>query len=452
MCGIAGFIGVSDYVKRAALVKALGDGIDTRGGDAAGYVSVSPYSVRYGRVVGTWGKASKRFSHAAAAIEGATLMHARYATCGKGGELEAHPYRIERPGFTLWGAHNGVVYGLQHSAKQRGREYDVDSREVFHLLADGELKEIKSSTGWGVLSWIDDRERQSIKLVKMTSGGCLEVVKTECGAVVYASTWPILKVALNAAGMKSETAFKIEKGVVYEATKEGLFETAHPHITLNETWGKGAGAYVSHYDMDEDVDTWDYARNGWKSFVEKWKEERAEREKKGIVGAHSCLTGGGSSVSNNGVDAKKIIIINSSNDNSTALTRYEERQAREAAWEKAAHETEDVGASPEAEVEIEITTNEDEDRDSLLDAVKADISALDYKPSACPSCLATDTATWGDTFYCNDCGYTWDLEEEADNVASSLDGDYAERHNEEGLSEAEVDWIERMKREREAAE
>lgn len=214
MCGLGGFVNVPDYATRLALVRALGEGIDTRGGDAIGYVTVpraGPPSVDYARRAGEWGDDdARRFLRSAARNDGATILHARYATCGdRDNPMQAHPFRIEREGRTvLWGAHNGVIHGAEASARVHGRSFDVDSRELYELLADGQYEKIRALRGWGVLSWIESAHRDRVSLVCMTDDGALRITRTTCGAVVWASTQSILDASLRAAGMTPKDCWR----------------------------------------------------------------------------------------------------------------------------------------------------------------------------------------------------------------------------------------------------
>lgn len=269
MCGLAGFLNVPPD-KRERLVRALGEGIDTRGGHAAGYVAIHGAAVTYNRKSGPWASdvyesggypwtdtngvqrvspkvtqvipgASRRFIRGACGD--VTILHARYATCGDSDSAaQAHPFVIKRPneargGATrpvLYGAHNGVVRGAKDTARAHGRDYDVDSRELFHLLADGELDAIRALQGWGTLAWIRADARDRVYLVRMTSDARLEVARTTCGALVYASTKAILSAALDAAALTLDHYYDIQVGKVYGAGPDGILRfTSHPDVTLN---------------------------------------------------------------------------------------------------------------------------------------------------------------------------------------------------------------------------
>src|SRR5271166_6097969 len=236
MCGLAGFTNVHPE-RRAVLASALGRGVETRGKHASGYVSTDSLArgVRYGRKRGTWTDASRAF--VLGATHGVcTIIHARYATCGdKDAAVQAHPFAVKRPHAdgtlrtVLWGAHNGMLEGTHASAARHERAHDVDSRELFELLADGLVTEIGELSGYGTLAWLENGARDRVRLVRLSDDAELEIVTTECGAIVWASTWEILAAALAAAGMTAKDKYTAEVGRVLEAHADGtLTYSTHP--------------------------------------------------------------------------------------------------------------------------------------------------------------------------------------------------------------------------------
>lgn len=250
MCGIAGFTGVSDPVTRAALTLALGWGIDERGGHAIGYVSVHPGgpnggNIRYGRKLGEWRHAKRRFLASASGGEVATLLHARFATLPNKGEVNcAHPFAIKRDNETrLWGVHNGVSPDAYFSAKMHKRPFDVDSREVFELLADEQRSEISSLDGWGVLGWVRGDERQRIRLCMVSECGELHVTRTTSGAIVFGSTRRIVDDALDVARLERAAHYALTAGTTYYAEGGAFYETKEPRLMFREAsrWGSWKG-------------------------------------------------------------------------------------------------------------------------------------------------------------------------------------------------------------------
>lgn len=259
MCGLAGFAGIPED-RRLLLVYSLGVGIDSRGGDASGFVTLNDRPVSF-RKPGTWTRASARFSRAAADGD-ICLMHARLATCGeRENPSQAHPFAIKRWGRTvLWGAHNGMIYDADDSAKANGRSYSVDSKELFELLADGEHIKIQELTGYGVATWIEAGSRH-VNLSKLSDDGEIVVAKVHGGGTVWASTWPILKRATDFAGIKVKSTYKIEEvGRVYEIHTHGVHIGHRTGIHVNNRWnwvgGSDSPTYWGQYESPDSVDRW----------------------------------------------------------------------------------------------------------------------------------------------------------------------------------------------------
>jgi len=241
MCGLAGFAGIKDYKTRLVLTTALTvKGIESRGSHAAGYVAVTEkHGIRYGRKVGPWSKARSRFMKSAASGD-MCLMHARYATCGKRDATSAHPFAVHRKGkVVLWGAHNGMIPDAWDSAKQHNRECNVDSQEVFELIADGELESIQKMMGYGVLTWVEASDTSCIKLVRLSKNSDMEIVAVKGGGIVWASTWKILSEALKAAGLEAEYKYDVDEvGRVFEITNDKVMMTDITGVNLCEGYNR----------------------------------------------------------------------------------------------------------------------------------------------------------------------------------------------------------------------
>lgn len=227
MCGLAGFIGLNiTKEQKLMLVLGLADGIDDRGGHSSGYVSITDNDLKYARKSGAWVRSRLRF------IEGATgdisLMHARYATCGsKEAENNAHPFAIRRNGrVVMWGAHNGQMPTAWESAKKNGRTINVDSEEIFQLLADKNYDGIREMTGYGVVTWIDSDHRDRVNLLRLSQHSDICVFSIKGGGIVWASTSKILNNALKFADLESDGEFEIKDiGRIYYIDANGLFKS-----------------------------------------------------------------------------------------------------------------------------------------------------------------------------------------------------------------------------------
>ena len=253
---------MTDMSTRVKLAGALGIGLDKRGGHAAGFVSLSSAASGKGigmaRRAGKWSDSSWRFIRSAAAGEVA-IMHARYATCGeKDNPLHAHPFAIRREGKTvLYGAHNGIVYGGRDTAKAAGRDYTVDSKELFELLADGNIAAIQGMSGYGVINWVTP-ESGVVRMVRLSSNSDFACVSLACGGIAWASTMAILEEAVKHAETEPvSTLLAPDVGKVYTLTPEGINETGQVDVRVNMTerrssfGGTGAtgwgGGSHSHY-------------------------------------------------------------------------------------------------------------------------------------------------------------------------------------------------------------
>lgn len=298
MCGLAGYASNDlNEDQRKKLTLALGAGIDSRGGHAAGYISINKHAIKYCKKLGRWLRAKQRFITTCA--EGhMTLMHSRYATCGsKESIADAHPFAVKRNGqLKLWGAHNGVIHGAFENAKKHGRNITVDSQEIFELIADRNYEEIQSLTGYGVVTWLEANDHSHINLAKLSSGGDIVVHTLKEGGVVWASTSYILNEALKIAGLNTDKEYKgLETGRVYIITPEGMFESKIEGVKLGSlhsqksTYNQGYWANNSRteYDHTSRANTSGstvsptYGNHGlWCKCIScKEKEEREKKEK-----------------------------------------------------------------------------------------------------------------------------------------------------------------------------
>lgn len=243
MCGISGFNSIP-FNNRLLLTIGLSSGIDDRGGDAAGFVSVSKEGFRYARRRGEWRNANARFVKAAA-MGDLCMMHARYATCGNDSVQDAHPFAIKRNGkVKLWGAHNGMIYDAWESANQNNRFISVDSQEVFELLADNDISGIQNLSGYGVISWINSANPHSVNIARLSENSDLCVASLEEGGIVWASTWKILSKALDIAELHAKSVYELEIGNVYEITGGHIYSTGMNGLQVNSyykparSWGR----------------------------------------------------------------------------------------------------------------------------------------------------------------------------------------------------------------------
>jgi glutamine amidotransferase-like protein len=282
MCGIAGFSGITGDTLELAWL--LGLGIDTRGGHAAGFVSVGAVNARgvqIGRKLGHWATASDKFLWRAS--EGHTAMlHARFATSGGRTVAEAHPFEIVRHGApVLWGVHNGCLYNAGQSAAMNGRVLNVDSAELFELLADGDLEGIQALEGYGVVTWVEASHPGHVNLARLSDDGAIYVCDVSGGGSVWGSTRDIVEGALAASGLESVKSYKLETGRVYQMSPAGIYATNERGVKVADRVYSPV-SYRDGYLQDEEDELFDMwlASDSPLSF-DAWldlSEEDAERE------------------------------------------------------------------------------------------------------------------------------------------------------------------------------
>jgi predicted glutamine amidotransferase len=226
MCGLAGYAGIPKR-SRSLLANALAIGIDKRGGDGAGVLSFRrDGNLVLERLGECWDKAPWDVFRTAGTGY-AALMHARKKTCGAGGKEEAHPFcivRNDKP--VLYGAHNGMIEGAKECAEEHKREYTVDSKELFELIADRQFERISKLKGYGVITWYDMADPEYIRLMKLTYSGDITIAKVEPCGLVYASTEDILNTALKISRLSLKDKYTPDVGTIYKFDLHGnLFKT-----------------------------------------------------------------------------------------------------------------------------------------------------------------------------------------------------------------------------------
>ncbi len=156
------------------------------------------------------------------------IMHARWATCGnKKNQDQAHPFEIKRDGRTkLFGAHNGIIWNADESAKANGRKYTVDSKELFELMADGDVDGIQDLDGYGVITYFIPGSNH-INMIRLSEHSEIVVVSLKTGGLAWASTWDILSDALDFAELEAEYDFQVpDIGRVYQIRESGVYKTS----------------------------------------------------------------------------------------------------------------------------------------------------------------------------------------------------------------------------------
>lgn len=237
MCGIGGFVNIREDFTRLRLTLALGLGIDTRGGHASGFVAIREQQTHASKVVGGWTTAPNEFLLEAAHSD-LCLMHSRWATCGNANSIKhAHPFAIKREGqIVLWGVHNGIIWNAEESASIHDRKYEVDSKELFELIADQEWETLRLLTGYGVAMWLE-ADKNHINLLRLNDQSDFHAVKVKSGGFVWGSTEEIVEDALKSAGLKSSTQYECEDvGRVYQISKAGIKASNLMDLRVLDPW------------------------------------------------------------------------------------------------------------------------------------------------------------------------------------------------------------------------
>jgi predicted glutamine amidotransferase len=248
LCGLSGYSGIKSLEARHKLVEALGYGIDLRGGDSCGYVSIANGGLRYARKSGIWSDARSRFVKGASSGD-TCMMHARFATCGdKKAPTNAHPFAIRRKGkVVLWGAHNGMIPDAWDCAKFHGRDITVDSQEVFELLADKQYKVIQKLDGYGVITWVEANDINHINVARLTDNSEFKVYEVAGGGIIWGSTWTIIATALKYAGLEATAEYKLDEiGRVYQIHADNVISTDIDGVKLSiPKWKQPGYSYNS---------------------------------------------------------------------------------------------------------------------------------------------------------------------------------------------------------------
>ena len=282
MCGLAGHIGIADNSRRFYLTLGLARGIDTRGGDAAGFLTVNRGGVKRSRVACEWKRAGHKFLQAAASGSTVCMMHARYATCGKReSSSHAHPFEIERRGSPiLWGAHNGTAPGAWASANRNDRSniVEVDSQEIFELIADEDFDGIRKMRGYGMATWVEAKNPSLVKMCMLSDYADICVVAVKGGGLAWASTPKILDDALNFSRLDLGEVLEMEPGRIYEASRDNFVPTEVSNVILADPWtstwtsgrGSALGGWGSEYDP---YDPYADEEDAWLRECKKFEDE-----------------------------------------------------------------------------------------------------------------------------------------------------------------------------------
>lgn len=223
MCGIFGWCFKRDNMPpretRVKLATVLGLLNDNRGGKSWGWGSQpqgteSSYVIARGlnNIVGQASDIASR---------SIVMAHTRMPTNGSVKVENAHPFEIGK----VIGAHNGMIYNWQslETKYPERKPFAVDSMHIFAHIDEG--KDMKELEGYGAIEFmLKGDDKQAIYLCRISSGGDLDVVRTEHG-IIWSSSGDHLNHALEAAGLASKASYKMTTGEVAFAEGGKLYES-----------------------------------------------------------------------------------------------------------------------------------------------------------------------------------------------------------------------------------
>lgn len=207
------------------------------------------------------------------------MGHTRAPTQGKICEKNAHPFQVGN----IILSHNGVINNSERLDKLHNRSVDVDSEHLaLHLSENKSFKDIE---GYGVITWNDTKDPDTVFLCRLRLGS-LSVYGIKNGTgeqvgVAWSSDKDHLKAALGMARMDCFPYKELEEGTIFYVNKGKLFtaesklEISAPYTTIvHGGWSHGGyGGYGGSSRWDdrgfyvrkkgEDVWTWNQQPNGY---------------------------------------------------------------------------------------------------------------------------------------------------------------------------------------------
>jgi hypothetical protein len=156
--------------------------------------------------------------------------------------------------------HNGMLTGTHASAYRNHRSHTVDSRELYELLASGEIAAIRNLSGYGTLQWAYNGSAD-VYLCRLTDSADLEVCQLRDGGLVWGSTKRIVTDALDICGLALDYWYeplavgrtaRVTDGVITYSGLDGLMVKPGCGWSWDGdggwggTWAKGTQWHVIH--------------------------------------------------------------------------------------------------------------------------------------------------------------------------------------------------------------
>lgn len=241
MCGIAGYVcnnGV--YDKRLDIMfPILGLYMENRGSHSWGWTDGVNIDKHTGAISSSFGPQHSGAPRAA--------LHTRHATIGAHTAANSHPWEFEHEGTKIIGMHNGVVYNHSELNTKHGRNFQVDSMQIFqHIVEDRDIKEVEAYGAIVYFETVNGKERVTLGRF---NGGQLAVAKCDFGHV-YASTDTALQKAFSMVGITGATYFTIKEGEKYYIQDDTLWMTDGKQLDMSrqvyqtQTWDQSTKTFT----------------------------------------------------------------------------------------------------------------------------------------------------------------------------------------------------------------
>ncbi len=223
MCGILGSPNITPQVR--SMLPFIAMRMEERGTQAWGASNGVEIVKHLGPISVTWGEERERFARWDRGI-----FHTRLASQGSSSVLaNAHPFQAtSADGITYTGIHNGCLSNHSELNKTYSRSCNVDSEHLWLHRAGGHSW--KDISGYANLAWFEDNPQDEatqpeLYLARINST-FLDVVHTEDGGLVFASTKSALMQAAGLCGVKITGSFFIRPETIYHARADGtLWDT-----------------------------------------------------------------------------------------------------------------------------------------------------------------------------------------------------------------------------------
>ena len=278
MCGIAGFSKPANSRTNARhLAHHLLTQIESRGSHASGFAYIGSdggmgvYKNPY--------PGSQLSLHDLPRDARAVVLHTRYATQGdRRDNRNNHPVLSTDNRIAL--VHNGVIsndYALRGGLGIKEGHGAVDSLVIPSIIAQHGVEGLSELSGYAAIAWLDSEDGETLSIARLKSSP-VAYTSIYDGTFVFASTQPLLEMALLDAGFGYGGVFEMAEGKMMRIT-EGFIDTHEKAPSMSYDYG----AYRRH----------STATSGGKKVTTDPDEIRAPKQTK-VVGSEVALFSDGS--------------------------------------------------------------------------------------------------------------------------------------------------------------